>query len=113
MPERFSGMIVTWETAAISVVTLALIGVLTSTYPAYREPLRESERSSLSANRRRHRRGVPEELRQRRRCLVDGTQEGGNAQRFLRGNPEADAVRRLRIGREGGKPRKGWRDSAE
>lgn len=36
LPDRFSGMIVTWQTAAISVVTLILVGVLTSTYPAYR-----------------------------------------------------------------------------
>ncbi len=36
LPERFSGMILTWQTALISVGTLTLIGVLTSTYPAWR-----------------------------------------------------------------------------
>jgi putative ABC transport system permease protein len=36
MPERFSGMIVTWRTALFSVGTLVLIGVAASTYPARR-----------------------------------------------------------------------------
>ncbi|MBM3790574.1 MAG: FtsX-like permease family protein [Acidobacteria bacterium] len=35
MPERFSGMIVTWQTGLFAVAVLAAIGVLTSTYPAH------------------------------------------------------------------------------
>jgi putative ABC transport system permease protein len=35
-PERFSGMILTWEAGAFAVVTLTLVGVITSTYPARR-----------------------------------------------------------------------------
>jgi putative ABC transport system permease protein len=35
-PARFSGMIVTWQAAALSVVALALVGVVASTYPARR-----------------------------------------------------------------------------
>jgi len=34
--------------------------------------------------------------------------EGGNTGQSLRGNPETVAQQSLRIGREGGKPRKGW-----
>jgi putative ABC transport system permease protein len=36
MPERFAGMIITWQSAAFAVATLALIGVAASTYPARR-----------------------------------------------------------------------------
>jgi putative ABC transport system permease protein len=36
MPERFVGMIVSWQTALLSCVTLVAIGVVTSTYPARR-----------------------------------------------------------------------------
>ncbi len=36
MPARFSGMIVTWQTAAFSVITLIVIGVAAATYPARR-----------------------------------------------------------------------------
>jgi len=36
LPERFSGMIVTWQLALFAVLVLILIGVLSSTYPAYR-----------------------------------------------------------------------------
>jgi putative ABC transport system permease protein len=36
MPERFSGMIVTWQTGAAAVLTLALVGVVAATYPARR-----------------------------------------------------------------------------
>jgi putative ABC transport system permease protein len=36
MPERFSGMITTWQTTAGAVVVLAFIGVVASTYPARR-----------------------------------------------------------------------------
>ncbi|MGI8782054.1 MAG: ABC transporter permease [Acidobacteriota bacterium] len=36
MPERFVGMVVTWQTAAFAVVALTLIGVAASTYPAQR-----------------------------------------------------------------------------
>ncbi len=34
LPDRFSGMIVTWETGLIALATLVLVGVVTSTYPA-------------------------------------------------------------------------------
>jgi len=34
MPERFAGMIITWQSAAFAVATLALIGIAASTYPA-------------------------------------------------------------------------------
>jgi putative ABC transport system permease protein len=36
MPERFSGMIITWQTAAFAVGILALIGIAAATYPARR-----------------------------------------------------------------------------
>jgi len=36
MPARFSGMIVTWQTAAFSIITLIVIGVAAATYPARR-----------------------------------------------------------------------------
>jgi putative ABC transport system permease protein len=36
MPERFEGMVVTWQSGAIALGTLVLIGVVTSTYPARR-----------------------------------------------------------------------------
>jgi len=36
MPERFSGMILSWQSAMLSLLTLIVIGVATSTYPARR-----------------------------------------------------------------------------
>ena len=36
MPERFAGLITTWQTAAFAVVVLSLIGVAASVYPARR-----------------------------------------------------------------------------
>jgi putative ABC transport system permease protein len=36
MPTRFSGMIVSWQSALLACVTLVIIGVITSTYPARR-----------------------------------------------------------------------------
>jgi len=36
MPARFSGMIITWQTAAFSIGVLALIGIVAATYPARR-----------------------------------------------------------------------------
>ena len=36
LPARFSGMIITWQTAAFSVAALALIGIVAATYPARR-----------------------------------------------------------------------------
>src|SRR3954452_3562830 len=36
MPERFSGMILSWQAAALSLGTLVVIGIATSTYPARR-----------------------------------------------------------------------------
>jgi ABC-type lipoprotein release transport system permease subunit len=36
MPNRFAGMILSWPTAVVSLLTLAAIGVATSTYPARR-----------------------------------------------------------------------------
>jgi len=36
MPNRFAGMILSWQTAVISLLTLVAIGVATSTYPARR-----------------------------------------------------------------------------
>ena len=36
MPTRFQGMILTWQTGATAVLVLAVIGVVTSTYPARR-----------------------------------------------------------------------------
>jgi putative ABC transport system permease protein len=36
MPERFVGMIVSWQTAGYSLATLVAVGIVTSTYPARR-----------------------------------------------------------------------------
>ncbi len=36
MPPRFQGMVITWEASAMAIGALALIGVVTSTYPARR-----------------------------------------------------------------------------
>jgi ABC-type lipoprotein release transport system permease subunit len=36
MPERFQGMVMTWQSGAIALATLVLVGVVTSTYPARR-----------------------------------------------------------------------------
>src|SRR5690349_631737 len=36
MPNRFAGMIVSWETAVVSLLTLVAIGVATAAYPARR-----------------------------------------------------------------------------
>lgn len=36
MPERFQGMVITWQAGAVALVTLVVIGVATSTYPARR-----------------------------------------------------------------------------
>src|SRR5262252_1366746 len=36
MPERFAGMILSWQSAVLSLLTLVAIGVATSTYPARR-----------------------------------------------------------------------------
>jgi putative ABC transport system permease protein len=36
MPERFTGMITTWQTAVFSIVVLTVIGVMAATYPARR-----------------------------------------------------------------------------
>lgn len=36
MPARFQGMVVTWQSGAIALLTLVVIGVVTSTYPARR-----------------------------------------------------------------------------
>jgi putative ABC transport system permease protein len=36
MPNRFAGMILSWDAAAISLATLVVIGIATSTYPARR-----------------------------------------------------------------------------
>src|SRR6266571_1829342 len=36
MPERFSGMILSWQSALLSLLTLVVIGVATSTYPSRR-----------------------------------------------------------------------------
>jgi putative ABC transport system permease protein len=39
MPIRFQGMILTWQAGAIAVLTLVIVGVATSTYPARRAAL--------------------------------------------------------------------------
>ena len=39
MPERFAGMVTTWQTAVSAIVVLSLIGVAASTYPARRAAL--------------------------------------------------------------------------
>ena len=36
MPERFAGMILSWQAAALSLFTLVAVGIVTSTYPARR-----------------------------------------------------------------------------
>ena len=36
MPQRFSGMILSWQAALLSLLTLVVIGMVTSTYPARR-----------------------------------------------------------------------------
>ncbi len=36
LPERFAGMIITWQSAAFAIIVLALIGVAAATYPARR-----------------------------------------------------------------------------
>src|SRR3954464_2644869 len=36
MPERFSGMVLSWQSGAVALATLVVIGVITSTYPARR-----------------------------------------------------------------------------
>ena len=36
MPERFQGMVLTWQSGAVALLTLVLVGVVTSTYPARR-----------------------------------------------------------------------------
>src|SRR3989449_412532 len=36
MPERFAGMILSWPAAALSLLTLVAVGIVTSTYPARR-----------------------------------------------------------------------------
>jgi putative ABC transport system permease protein len=41
MPERFSGMVITWPTVAFSIGLLILIGVAASVYPARRASLME------------------------------------------------------------------------
>jgi putative ABC transport system permease protein len=39
MPERFQGMVMTWQSGAFALATLVLVGVVTSTYPARRAAL--------------------------------------------------------------------------
>jgi putative ABC transport system permease protein len=39
MPERFQGMVMTWQSGAVALTTLVLVGVVTSTYPARRAAL--------------------------------------------------------------------------
>jgi putative ABC transport system permease protein len=39
LPDRFTGMITTWQTAALAILTLTLIGVGAATYPARRAAL--------------------------------------------------------------------------
>jgi putative ABC transport system permease protein len=39
MPERFQGMVITWQAGAIALATLVVVGVITSTYPARRAAL--------------------------------------------------------------------------
>ena len=36
MPTRFAGMILSWQTAVLSLLMLVAVGVVTSTYPARR-----------------------------------------------------------------------------
>jgi putative ABC transport system permease protein len=36
MPDRFSGMVLSWQSGVLALVTLVVIGVVTSTYPARR-----------------------------------------------------------------------------
>jgi putative ABC transport system permease protein len=39
MPDRFQGMVMTWQSGTMALVTLVVIGVVTSTYPARRAAL--------------------------------------------------------------------------
>jgi putative ABC transport system permease protein len=39
MPERFQGMVITWQAGLVALVALVIIGVMTSTYPARRAAL--------------------------------------------------------------------------
>jgi putative ABC transport system permease protein len=39
MPERFQGMVITWQAGVVAVTALVIIGVITSTYPARRAAL--------------------------------------------------------------------------
>ena len=36
MPDRFAGMVLSWPAAVFSLITLLVIGIATSTYPARR-----------------------------------------------------------------------------
>jgi putative ABC transport system permease protein len=36
MPNRFQGMVMTWQSGALALATLVIVGVITSTYPARR-----------------------------------------------------------------------------
>jgi ABC-type lipoprotein release transport system permease subunit len=36
LPDRFSGMALSWQAGAVALMTLVAIGVVTSTYPARR-----------------------------------------------------------------------------
>jgi putative ABC transport system permease protein len=36
MPPRFSGMILSWQSGSFALLTLVVIGIVTSTYPARR-----------------------------------------------------------------------------
>ena len=36
MPDRFAGMLLSWESAVFALGTLATIGIVTATYPARR-----------------------------------------------------------------------------
>jgi putative ABC transport system permease protein len=39
MPDRFQGMVMTWQSGAFALITLVVVGVVTSTYPARRAAL--------------------------------------------------------------------------
>jgi putative ABC transport system permease protein len=39
MPERFQGMVITWQAGLVALLALVAIGVVTSTYPARRAAL--------------------------------------------------------------------------
>ena len=34
MPQRFEGMVLTWQAGVVAVLMLVVVGVVTSTYPA-------------------------------------------------------------------------------